>query len=83
MSETGEESKKRSLSPEKEVATSENNEEPVSKKAKKRSPDLAKFWKAVEDDPADFTSWTYLLQFVDTTGEIEDGREAYDAFLFR
>ena len=27
--------------------------------------------------------WTYLLQFVDTTGDIFDGREAYDAFLFR
>ena len=52
-------------------------------KKKKRSPDLAKFWKAVEDDPTDFTGWTYLLQFVDTTGDIEDGREAYDAFLFR
>ena len=50
---------------------------------KKRSPDLAKFWKAVEDDPKDFTGWTYLLQFVDTTGDIDDGREAYDAFLFR
>ena len=30
-----------------------------------------------------FTGWTYLLQFVDTTGDIDDGREAYDAFLFR
>ena len=27
--------------------------------------------------------WTYLLQFVDTTGDIDDGREAYDAFLHR
>lgn len=54
-------------------------DEPV----KERSPDLAKFWKAVEDDPTDFTGWTYLLQFVDSTGSIEDGREAYDAFLFR
>ncbi len=59
-------------------------EEPSSPPAKKkRSPDIAKFWKAVEDDPTDFTGWTYLLQFVDTTGAIEDGREAYDAFLHR
>ena len=61
---------------------SDKNED-ESKTAKKRSPDLAKFWKAVEDDPKDFTGWTYLLQFVDTTGDIDDGREAYDAFLFR
>ena len=75
----------------------EIDDEPVAKKSKldseqgvdesttvkKRSPDLAKFWKAVEDDPKDFTGWTYLLQFVDTTGDIEDGREAYNAFLFR
>ena len=75
----------------------QTDDEPVAKKSKfdseqvedesttvkKRSPDLAKFWKAVEDDPKDFTGWTYLLQFVDTTGDIEDGREAYNAFLFR
>lgn len=50
---------------------------------KKRSPDLSKFWKAVEEDPKDFTGWTYLLQFVDSSGEIDEGREAYDAFLLR
>jgi pre-mRNA-processing factor 39 len=61
--------------------TADDLPKPVEKK--KRSPDLAKFWKAVEDDPTDFTGWTYLLQFVDTTGDIDDGREAYDAFLFR
>jgi len=26
---------------------------------------LEKYWKAVKDDPADFTGWTYLLQYVD------------------
>lgn len=55
----------------------EKSEEP------KRSPDLIKFWKAVENDPSDFTGWTYLLQYVDSHGELEDGREAFDAFLFR
>lgn len=59
------------------------DEETKPKGKKERSPDLAKFWKAVEDDPQDFTGWTYLLQFVDTTGDIDDGREAYDAFLHR
>lgn len=32
---------------------------------KKKLPDLDKYWKAVNDDPADFTGWTYLLQYVD------------------
>merc|ERR1711936_834657 len=35
-------------------------EETKPKGKKERSPDLAKFWKAVEDDPQDFTGWTYL-----------------------
>jgi len=65
----------------KESGSDDNSDEKKTKK--QRSPDLAKFWKAVEDDPQDFTGWTYLLQFVDTTGDIFDGREAYDAFLFR
>ena len=77
--------------PKKRSTSQDSDEEPANKKSKsveeskvkKRSPDLAKFWKAVEEDPTDFTGWTYLLQFVDTTGDIEDGREAYDAFLFK
>lgn len=32
---------------------------------KKKLPDLDKYWKAVRDDSADFTAWTYLLQYVD------------------
>ena len=32
---------------------------------KKSLPELDKYWKAVNDDPADFTGWTYLLQYVD------------------
>lgn len=32
---------------------------------KKPLPDLDKYWKAVNDDPTDFTAWTYLLQYVD------------------
>ena len=66
-----------------EKSKSEEPKDDSAPKIKKRSPDLAKFWKAVEDDPKDFTGWTYLLQFVDTTGDIDDGREAYNAFLFR
>lgn len=32
---------------------------------KKTLPELDKYWKAVNDDPSDFTGWTYLLQYVD------------------
>lgn len=36
------------------------------KPAKPRKlPELDKYWKAVNDDPTDFTGWTYLLQYVD------------------
>lgn len=42
--------------------------EPVEKEEKpkpKKLPELDKYWKAVNDDPTDFTGWTYLLQYVD------------------
>lgn len=26
---------------------------------------LGKYWKAVKDNPTDFTGWTYLLQYVE------------------
>ncbi|CAG9773228.1 unnamed protein product [Ceutorhynchus assimilis] len=47
----------------------------------KKLPELDKYWKAVNDDPADFTGWTYLLQYVDQENDMEAAREAYDAFL--
>lgn len=31
----------------------------------KKLPELDKYWKPVNDDPTDFTGWTYLLQYVD------------------
>lgn len=31
----------------------------------KKPTELDKYWKAVNDDPTDFTGWTYLLQYVD------------------
>merc|ERR1719357_595790 len=37
--------------------------EEAAKKAK--TAELEKFWKAVREDPGDFTGWTYLLQHVD------------------
>ncbi|XP_037819606.1 pre-mRNA-processing factor 39 [Lucilia sericata] len=50
-------------------------------KERKKLPDLDKYWRAVKDDPADFTGWTYLLQYVDNESDAEAAREAYDAFL--
>lgn len=32
---------------------------------RKSLPDLDRYWKAVNDDPSDFTAWTYLLQYVE------------------
>lgn len=65
--------------PEKRAKVEEEEEEAV----KKKSPELLKLWKTVEDDPADFNGWTYLLQHVDGGDNVDHGREAYDAFLHR
>lgn len=44
----------------------EQTNDPVEKEPEKKTlPDLDKYWKAVNDDPTDFTAWTYLLQYVD------------------
>lgn len=44
----------------------EDKEGEAAKAAKpKKLPELDKYWKAVNDDPTDFTGWTYLLQYVD------------------
>lgn len=40
----------------------ESTEKPVQRKS---LPDLDRYWKAVNDDPSDFTAWTYLLQYVE------------------
>ncbi|PSN56889.1 hypothetical protein C0J52_00685 [Blattella germanica] len=50
-------------------------------KTRKSLPELEKYWKAVKEDPSDFTGWTYLLQYVDQENDIDAAREAYDAFL--
>lgn len=41
--------------------TNEISEKPT----RKTLPDLDRYWKAVNDDPSDFTAWTYLLQYVE------------------
>ncbi|XP_065371560.1 pre-mRNA-processing factor 39 [Calliphora vicina] len=59
----------------------EKDKDKDKEKERKKLPDLDKYWRAVKDDPADFTGWTYLLQYVDNESDAEAAREAYDAFL--
>uniref|UniRef100_UPI00398E7ABD pre-mRNA-processing factor 39 isoform X2 n=1 Tax=Pristiophorus japonicus TaxID=55135 RepID=UPI00398E7ABD len=40
-----------------------------------------KFWKVIEDNPQDFTGWTYLLQYVEQENHILAARKAFDHFL--
>lgn len=47
------------------VAVSGATKESEKMEEKKTLPELEKYWKTVRDDPADFTGWTYLLQYVD------------------
>jgi pre-mRNA-processing factor 39 len=52
-------------------ASSGTQAKPVTK-ARKSLPELEKYWKAVKEDPSDFTGWTYLLQYVDQeVGEMD------------
>ncbi|XP_072172767.1 pre-mRNA-processing factor 39-like isoform X1 [Diadema setosum] len=51
------------------------------KKERARPYELEKYWKAVNMNPADFTGWTYLLQFVEQEDYMPFYREAFDAFF--
>ncbi|XP_011145704.1 pre-mRNA-processing factor 39 [Harpegnathos saltator] len=73
--------KKAALSSETD-ATEKQETKPASPK-KKTLPELEKYWKAVNEDPSDFTGWTYLLQYVDQENDAEAAREAYTKFLER
>ena len=39
------------------------------------------FWKAVEENPGDFASWTYLLQVVEKNGKLKQTKKAFSQFL--
>lgn len=53
------------------VKTEEIMEEPVEAEqsneadAVEEDPELTKYWKTVNENPSDFTGWTYLLQYVE------------------
>ncbi|XP_032455146.1 pre-mRNA-processing factor 39 isoform X21 [Nasonia vitripennis] len=66
-----------------DVDSSDKSDAKPASPKKKSLPELEKYWKAVNDDPADFTGWTYLLQYVDQENDAEAAREAYNKFLER
>ena len=43
----------------------EEEEDDDEEEEEKENPELNKYWKAVKENPTDFTAWTYLLQFVE------------------
>ncbi|XP_069749965.1 pre-mRNA-processing factor 39-like isoform X2 [Narcine bancroftii] len=43
--------------------------------------DFEKYWKIVEDNPYDFTGWTYVLQYVEQENHIWAVRRAFDSFF--
>ncbi|XP_072102043.1 pre-mRNA-processing factor 39-like [Mobula birostris] len=45
--------------------------------------DFEKYWKMVEDNPYDFTGWTYVLQYVEQENHIWAVRRAFDSFFTR
>lgn len=67
--------------PNKKVNTEGKTQSKPAVKVNKMLPELEKYWKAVKEDPTDFTGWTYLLQYVDQENDVDAAREAYDAFL--
>ncbi|XP_040267571.1 pre-mRNA-processing factor 39 isoform X1 [Bufo bufo] len=46
-------------------------------------PEFDKYWKAVEANPEEFTTWTYLLQYVEQENHIYAARRVFDMFLAR
>ncbi|XP_067680617.1 pre-mRNA-processing factor 39-like [Haliotis asinina] len=60
----------------------ESKTEVVAKAEKtEKESELDKYWKAVKENPNDFTGWTYLLQFVEQENNLKAAEEAYDAFF--
>ncbi|KAK7078290.1 PRP39 pre-mRNA processing factor 39 [Halocaridina rubra] len=51
--------------------------------SKKRTNEVDKLWKNVNDNPNDFQAWTLLLQHIDQVSDLDSGREGYDGFFAR
>ncbi|CAG5123083.1 unnamed protein product, partial [Candidula unifasciata] len=64
------------------VEIEQNGEEEKDDEEKKqKAAELGKYWSAVEENPMDFTGWTYLLQYVEQENDPEHCRKAYEAFF--
>ncbi|CAJ0946927.1 unnamed protein product [Ranitomeya imitator] len=46
-------------------------------------PEFDKYWKAVEANPEDFTTWTYMLHYIEQENHIFAIRRVFDMFLTR
>uniref|UniRef100_A0A8C9S5P2 Pre-mRNA-processing factor 39 n=1 Tax=Scleropages formosus TaxID=113540 RepID=A0A8C9S5P2_SCLFO len=46
-------------------------------------PEFDRYLKVVEENPEDFTAWTYLLQYVEQENHIGAARMAFDSFFAR
>ncbi|XP_035278924.1 pre-mRNA-processing factor 39-like isoform X1 [Anguilla anguilla] len=46
-------------------------------------PEFEKYYKVVEENPEDFTAWTYLLQYVEQENHIGAAQKAFNAFFAR
>ncbi|GAB1599276.1 pre-mRNA-processing factor 39-like isoform X1 [Argonauta hians] len=66
---------------ERRVGCTDTEKPETTEKDDKKESELEKYWKAVKDNPADFTGWTYLLQYVEQENNVEDAQEAFDAFF--
>lgn len=44
-------------------------------------PEFDKYWKAVEANPEEFTTWTYLLHYIEQENHIYAARRVFDMFL--
>ncbi|XP_033110501.1 pre-mRNA-processing factor 39-like [Anneissia japonica] len=53
------------------------------KKSDKVPKELAHHWRAVNKNPTDFTSWSYLLHYVETEGHLPSARKAFEEFFSR
>ena len=52
-------------------------------KSVEETKDFLKYWHPVQDNPQEFTSWTYLLQFVEQEGKLPLARRAFNSFFCR
>ncbi|PVD26290.1 hypothetical protein C0Q70_13961 [Pomacea canaliculata] len=66
-----------------ETQPTKPNKEEKTEEEKRKETELDKYWKAVKDNPMDFTGWTYLLQYVEQEGDEKTCSIAYEAFFQR